>query len=60
MINLDALVIEFIKNNLLTISLILAILKILATETKITADDKIINLLLNFVKPLTWKSDKKV
>jgi len=55
MINIDVWLIEFIKNNMVSLGLVLAILKILATETKITADDKIINLLLNFVKPSTWK-----
>ncbi len=55
MINLDVMLIEFIKNNMITISMVLAILKVLATETKITADDKIINLLLNTLKLSTWK-----
>ena len=59
MINLDAYLINFVTNNYMTVGLILTLLKILATETKITADDKVINFLLNLVKPSTYKKGKK-
>lgn len=45
---MDELLLEFIKDNLVTGSLVLAILKIIAVETPCATDDKIIELLTGF------------
>lgn len=46
---MDAILLEFIKENLITISLVLSVLKIIAIETPCAADDKIIELLTGFI-----------
>lgn len=47
---MDELLLEFVKNNFVTIGLTLSILKILAVETPWAADDKIIEILTGFLK----------
>lgn len=47
MINLDTIILEFVKNNLLAIGLFLALLKGIAKITPSTTDDKIVTLLNN-------------
>ena len=64
MINLDPLVLGFVKNNLVTIGLFLGFLKGIAKITPSTTDDKIVTLLNNLfvsVKPngQNRKSDPK-
>jgi len=51
---MDAWLLEFIKENMITISLILAALKVIAIETPWAADDKIIAILTGF-----FNRDKK-
>ena len=62
MINLDPIILEFVKNNLLAIGLVLAFLKGIAKITPSTTDDKIVTLLNNlfsFVKPNGRTIDNK-
>ncbi len=47
MVSIDQILIEVVQKNFMTISLGLAILKLLALETKTTVDDKIVTMLLN-------------
>jgi len=42
---MDALLLDFAKDNMITISLVMGILKILAKESKWAGDDKILQLL---------------
>lgn len=50
MISLDAILISFIQENVLTIGLALSILKLIAKETPWALDDKIINLFIGMFK----------
>lgn len=47
---MDAVLLEFVKENIITIGLVLSVLKIIAIETPCAADDKIIELLTGFIK----------
>lgn len=47
MINLDPIILEFVKNNLLATGLFLGFLKGIAKITPSTTDDKIVTLLNN-------------
>ncbi len=46
---MDEMLLSFIKDNLITLGLILSVLKIIAIETPCAADDKIIELLTGFL-----------
>jgi len=48
MINLDAYILEFIKNNYVTIGFALGLLKVLAQESNNNIDDKIITYINNW------------
>ena len=56
MINLDQYVVAFVKENLITLSLMLGTLKIVATMTKNTLDNKISTLLSNTFAMIRGKS----
>jgi len=45
---MDAILLDFVRDNLVSIALILAVLKVIAIETKNVADDKIIQIFTNF------------
>lgn len=47
---MDAVILEFIQGNFITISLILAVLKMVAKETPWATDDKIIEILTGLMK----------
>ena len=47
MINLDPIILEFVKNNLLAIGLVMTLLKGIAKITPSTTDDKIVTMLGN-------------
>ena len=49
MLNLDEYLLLFIKNNFITMGIILAILKIIAIEAKCATGNKIIELLTNLL-----------
>ena len=46
---MDAWLLEFVKENMITLSLILGALKIIAIETPWAADDKIIAIFTGFL-----------
>ena len=46
---MDILLVEFIKENLITISLILAALKVVAKETPWATDDRILEIFTGFL-----------
>lgn len=46
---MDTWLLEFTKENMITISLILSILKLIAIETPWATDDKIIKILTGFL-----------
>jgi len=48
---MDTIILEFMKENVITIPLALGILKAIAIETPWAADDKIIEILTGFFKP---------
>jgi len=48
MINIDAYILEFVRTNIVTLSLIVAILKVIAIQTPWAIDDKIIEIFTNF------------
>jgi len=50
MIDIDSIIIKFIRTNIVTISIIVAILKVIAIETSWAIDDKIITIFTNFLK----------
>lgn len=58
MIACDSYVVEFIQGNWLTLVLVLGILKLLATETKTTLDNKILTLVEGWLGGLRGKSPK--
>jgi hypothetical protein len=47
---MDAWLLEFIKENMITISLALGVLKVIAIETPWSADDKILQIFTGFLK----------
>ena len=47
---MDAWLLEFIKENMITMSLVLAALKVVAVETPWASDDKIIEIFTGFLK----------
>jgi hypothetical protein len=47
---MDSWLLDFIKENVITMSIILAILKVIAIETPWAADDKIIEILTGIFK----------
>lgn len=46
---MDEILLEFVKNNLVTIGLVLAILKAIALETPWAVDDKILQIFSEFI-----------
>jgi hypothetical protein len=46
---MDVLLLEFIRDNLLTIGLVLAVLKEIAKATPWAVDDKIVQILTGFI-----------
>lgn len=50
MISVDAILVELVKENFVTISSLLVFLKIIASETKSTVDDKVVTLLMNLFR----------
>jgi len=46
---MDALLLEFVKENLVTLGLVLAMLKVVAKETPWAIDDKILQILTGFI-----------
>ena len=50
MIDIDSILLEFVRTNIVTISIIVAILKVIAVETPWAIDDKIIEVFTNFLK----------
>jgi len=47
---MDEQLLSFVKDNLITLSLVLGVLKIIAVETPCATDDKIIELLTGWLK----------
>lgn len=58
MIHLDVLILEFVSNNLLAISLFIGLLKGVATITPWSWDNKIATLFENLYKSIGNKNDK--
>ena len=54
----DEIVIDFIRHNIVSLGLALGMLKILAKETKFSADDKIVEFLLNAVGSIFHRTKK--
>ncbi len=50
MINLDQYILEFIRTNFFTLSIVMGILKILAVESKNNVDNKIVSFLSSIIK----------
>jgi len=46
---MDDILLAFIKDNMITIGIVLALLKVIAVETPWAADDKIIEILTGFI-----------
>ncbi len=46
---MDDLLLAFVKENLITISLVIAVLKVIAVETPWAVDDKIVAIFTNFL-----------
>ena len=57
MINLDALLLDFIEQNSVTLALVFGVLKVLASHSKSTIDDSILDYLASFVR--TPKEEKE-
>lgn len=49
-IKMDAILLEFVKENMVTLCLLLGVLKVIAKETPWAADDEIIQILTGFIK----------
>jgi hypothetical protein len=47
---MDVIILEFIQENFITISIILAVLKMIAKETPWATDDKIIEIFTGLIK----------
>ena len=54
---MDILLVEFIKENLITIGLVLAVLKVIAKETSWAVDDRILEIFTGYFNKT--KGDKK-
>jgi len=50
MINLDALLLDFIEHNSVTLALVFGVLKVLASHSKSTIDDSILDYLGSFIR----------
>ena len=50
MIDIDSILLEFVRANLVTLGLVLAILKVIAKHTEWAVDDEIIQIFTNFLK----------
>jgi len=50
MINIDAYLLEFVRTNIVTLTLVVAVLKVIAMHTPWAIDDKIIEVFINFFK----------
>jgi hypothetical protein len=46
---MDVVLLDFVKENLVTIGLILSVLKVVAAETSWAADDKILQIFTGFL-----------
>jgi len=57
MINLDALLLDFIEQNSVTLALVFGVLKVLASHSKSTIDDSVLDYLSSFVR--TPKEEKE-
>jgi len=55
MINFDSILLDFVRTNIVTISIIVAIFKVIAIETPWAIDDKIIEIFTNFLKRKEFK-----
>ena len=49
MIDLDTYLLEFVRTNLVSLGLVLAVLKVIAINTPWAGDDKIIEIFTNFL-----------
>jgi len=58
MINIDAILLDFVRTNIVTISLFLAVLKVIAIYTPWAVDDKIIEIFFNFFDRKFIKKEK--
>ena len=47
---MDELILEFIQGNFITVSIIIAVLKMIAKETPWATDDKIIEIFIGLIK----------